>query len=153
MSKKKQQKQRLCSTKGCRRTARPNRTICNTCDKRIWRQKYPMKASFQSLRQNTRRRGKTQNKPKPFTITFEDFEEFCYETEYMKGKGRSKNSHSVDCIIEELGYVRGNLQKLTVSQNSIKENNRRKKVLSYDWQNKTATVVTETKIEDTDNPF
>jgi hypothetical protein len=153
MSKKKQQGKRLCKTKGCKRVARPHRTICTTCDKRIWRQKYPMKASFQSLRQNTRRRGKAQGKPKPFTITFEDFEEFCYETEYMKGKGRSKNSHSVDCIIEELGYVKGNLQKLTVSQNSIKENARRKKVLSYDWQTKTATVIPEIKIEQTDNPF
>jgi hypothetical protein len=153
MSKKKRQKDRQCKTKGCRRSARPHRTICNTCDKKIWRQKYPMKASFQSLRQNTRRREKIQGKPKPFTITFEDFKEFCYETEYMAGKGRNKNSHSVDCIVEELGYVRGNLQKLTVSENSLKEHARRKKVLSYDWQTGTATVISEIKNEDTDNPF
>lgn len=104
-----------------------------------------MKASFQTLRQNTRRREKMQGRPKPFTITFEDFKEFCYETNYMAGKGRNKLSYSIDCIIEELGYVPGNLQKLTVSGNSLKEQARRKnKVLVYDWESKTATVISNT---------
>lgn len=145
MSKQKRQKPKTCNSKGCRRLARTGKKICTTCDKRIWRIKYPMKAAFQTLRQNTRRREKAQNKPKPFTITFEDFEEFCYETQYMAGKERSKHSYSVDCIIEELGYVKGNLQRLTVSQNSIKEHVRRKKILAYDWQTKTATVISDKK--------
>lgn len=80
-----------------------------------------MMAAYQNLKYNTTRRSKEQNKHKPFTITFEDFKEFCIETKYMAGKGRTKTSYTIDCIIEELGYVRGNLQKLTKSDNSKKE--------------------------------
>lgn len=43
-----------------------------------------------------------------FTISFEYFKQFCYETNYMWGKGRTKNAFSVDRIIEELGYIEGN---------------------------------------------
>lgn len=99
-----------------------------------------MKAAYQTLKYNTTRRAKEQGRPKPFTITFEDFKEFCIETKYMAGKGRSKTSYTIDCIKEELGYVRGNLQKLTKSDNSKKEQARRK-TLVYDWQSRTATVV------------
>lgn len=152
MSKSKSIKNK-CSERGCRRPPRHKSGLCTTCDKKMWRKRYPMKASFQTLRQNTRRREKTQNKPKPFTITFEDFEEFCYETDYMAGKGRSKCSYSIDCIVEELGYVKGNLQRLTVSQNSIKEHTRRKKLLAYDWQTKTATVISDKKEISINNPF
>lgn len=129
---------RGCATPYCKRKARNK--YCTTCDKKRWRAKYPMKAAFQTLRQNNRRRGIEQGKPKPFTITFQDFEEFCYNTNYMAGKGRSKTSYSIDCIKEELGYVKGNLQKLTVSANSKKEQVRRK-TLIYDYRTRTATVV------------
>lgn len=139
-----------CATKFCKRTARKFKTKkgirfgkhCTTCDKKKWRANNPMKAAYQTLRQNTRRRSKQQGKPKPFTITFEDFKKFCYETNYMAGKGRNRLSYSIDCIIEELGYVPGNLQKLPVPINSQKEQARRKnKTLIYDWQTGTATVV------------
>lgn len=99
-----------------------------------------MKAAFQTLRQNTRRRAKEQRKPKPFTITFEDFQEFCIKTKYMAGKGRTKTSYTIDCIIELLGYVRGNLQKLSKSDNSKKEQVRRK-TLIYDYRRPDLTTV------------
>lgn len=125
----------MCSTKYCRNKARNNRTICSTCDKRAWRKKHPMKAAFQTLRQNTRRRAREQGRPKPFTITFEYFKQFCIETNYMAGKGRTKLSYTVDCVIEELGYVPGNLQRLTKQDNSIKEQvRRRNKTLIYDYR-------------------
>jgi hypothetical protein len=73
-----------------------------------------MKAAFQTLRQNARRR------KKPFTISFEYFRRFCYRTKDMAGKGRNKDSYSIDCKINELGYVPGNIRKLTVAQNSSK---------------------------------
>lgn len=88
-----------------------------------------MKASYINLRENAKRRKKV------FTITFDDFKQFCYQTDYMVGKGRTKNCYSVDRKKEELGYIPGNLQCLTVGQN-------KKKHLEYDYQTKTATVTT-----------
>lgn len=86
-----------------------------------------MKAAFQTLRQNARRRGKE------FTLTFEDFEAFCYAFDYIAGKGRKAKSYTVDRIDNEKGYTRDNIQMLTKSDNV-------KKYLSYDWQTRTAVV-------------
>lgn len=83
-----------------------------------------MKAAFQTLRYNAHRRGK------PFTITFEYFTQFCYETNYMAGKGRSSLSYSVDCIINSLGYIPGNIQMLPKGQNASKGT----KTLIYDYR-------------------
>jgi hypothetical protein len=123
--------QRICKTKYCKNKTRKGRLICSTCDKREWREKYPMKAAFQTLRHNATRRGK------PFTITFEYFQKFCYETKYMAGKGRSKLSFTVDCIINKLGYIPGNIQKLTKSANSSKGT----KTLVYDYRHPEHTTV------------
>lgn len=90
-----------------------------------------MRAAFVTLRYNATRRRK------PFTITFEDFVEFCYKTNYMAGRGRTKTSYSIDCIINALGYVRGNLQRLTLLENATKNN----RVLVYDYNTKYARVI------------
>ena len=66
------------------------------------------------LRSNAHRRGKD------FTITKEDFKEFCEETNYLELKGRTKNSASIDRIDPSKGYIKGNLQVLTLGQNSAK---------------------------------
>lgn len=118
-----------CIIEDCKRNAGKRSALCNTCRTRRWRKNNPMKASYIALRTNAKRRGKV------FTITFEDFKEFCYETDYMTGKGRTKDCYSVDRIKEDLGYIRGNLQRLTVGNN-------KKKHLEYDYQTKTATVKT-----------
>jgi len=89
----------------------------------------PVRYSFVSLRNNAKRRGKV------FTITLEDFKQFCYATDYLKGKGRTATSYTVDRIIEELGYIEGNLQCIQNADNV-------RKYLSYDWQTGAASVVT-----------
>lgn len=91
-----------------------------------------MKAAFQTLRQNARRR------KKPFTITFQDFQQFCYKYNYMAGKGRNKESYTIDRKINALGYVPGNLRMLTNSQNAAKRN----KMLNYDYRHPEHTTVT-----------
>jgi hypothetical protein len=105
-----------------------------------------MRSAYAALKHNAKRRHKQ------FTISFECFKQFCFETNYMAGKGRTKKSYSVDRIKEELGYVEGNLQVLTVSDNSRK----RHKVLNYDWESGQAIVVdsnfTPPPVSD-DNPF
>lgn len=122
---------RYCKTKYCRNKARPKRKMCNTCDKKQWRAKYPMKACFQTLRQNARRRGKI------FKLTFVQFEKFCYRTNYLAGKGRKKDSFSIDRIDNSKGYTVDNIQMIPKGINSSKRN----KLLVYDWQSRTATVI------------
>lgn len=122
---------RICKTKYCKREARKGRTICSTCDKRIWRKNNPLKACFQTLRQNARRRGKE------FELTIEQFEKFCFETFYIAGKGRKKQHFSIDRIDNNKGYTVDNIGVLTKTENSKKSN----KILSYDWRTGYATVI------------
>lgn len=127
----KQRQRRRCKVKYCRRTCRKHHRICSTHDKRFWREKYPMKAAFQTLRQNARRRGID------FGLTFEDFQMFCRATKYIAGKGRKKDSFTIDRINNDKGYVLSNIQMLTKSDNSRKAT----KLLMYDWRTKYARVV------------
>lgn len=97
-----------------------------------------MRDAWQHLKDNSKRR-------KIFNdLTFEQFEEFAVETDYLTGVGRTSLSYSVDRIIEELGYTAGNLQRLNVGDNTRKENERRRtvKMLQFDWQSRYARVVT-----------
>ena len=89
----------------------------------------PVRYSYVSLRNNAKRRGKV------FTITLDYFKQFCYATDYLKGKGRTATSYTVDRIDESRGYVAGNLQVLTLTANV-------RKYLNYDWQTKEAQVIT-----------
>lgn len=116
--------------------------FCSTCRSRQTRERDPIRASFVWLRNNAKRRGKV------FTITLAYFRRFCYRTKYMKGKGRSADSYTVDRIIEELGYIPGNLQVLKNGANV-------RKYLNYDWQTEEARVVTVGRPKDKDDnlPF
>ena len=119
-----------CSEKGCRNKVSGKYRICPKCQSRKWREKHPVEAAYITLKANAKRRGK------PCTITLEDFKAFCYETDYIAGKGRSLNSLTIDCKINELGYVPGNIRPLPLIDNARKG----KKVLEYDWQTGYATV-------------
>jgi len=125
---KKKNKLHRCSTPGCGNKNRPGNKFCYSCLTRKYRQAHPDRYAYMTLRDNAKRR------KKPFSISFEYFKQFCYETGYLVGKGRTKNSFSVDRIIEHIGYVEGNLQVLPVGKN-------KKKHLEYDWQTRSARVV------------
>lgn len=122
-----------CKTKYCRhKTESKGTKFCSVCRKRKSRERDPVKYSYQNLKDRAKQRNKV------FTITLEYFRQFCHTTEYIKGKGRNAISYTVDCIINELGYIPGNLQILTL------ENNARKswKQLNYDWRTREAFVYT-----------
>lgn len=107
---------------------------------RKWREKNPKMYAYITLRDNAKRRNK------PFTITFEDFCEFCYRYKYIGKKGRTKDGYGVDRIREELGYVPGNI--------AIKKNgNNTRKYKTYEWQTKIGMTVTVNQQEDEDLPF
>jgi hypothetical protein len=127
----------LCPTPRCRNKKAPSSNYCHACKKRQYRARNRMRDSWQHLKDNSKRRGIF------FDLTFEEFAHFCYETDYLYGVGKKKTSFSVDRIIEEIGYTAGNLQVLTLSNNSKKENARRK-TLVYDYVTKFATVVKST---------
>lgn len=121
---------RKCKTAYCKNNARPKRKDCYSCNKKKWRKKYPMKAAFQTLRHNAKRRGKE------FSLTFQQFKQFCYKTKYLAGRGRSSDSYSIDRIDNYKGYTIDNIRVITVAENSSKRN----KILHYDWQTRTAIV-------------
>lgn len=83
-----------------------------------------MRYSYDTLKSNATRRGK------PFELTFEEFKMFCYLTAYHIGKGRTKVSYTVDCIINELGYIASNIRSIPKGENSRKGT----KTLVYDWE-------------------
>ena len=81
------------------------------CRMKEWRKKNPLKYAYRALRDNAKRRGKE------FSISFEYFKKFCIKTEYEKKRGIFKDCYTIDRINPDLGYVEGNLQVLTNSEN------------------------------------
>lgn len=132
---------KLCVTSRCRNSRIERKLLCHACAKRKYRENNKMRAAYQNLKDHAKSRGKE------FDITFTDFETFCVEVEYLKGKGRSSTSLHIDRIDETLGYVRGNLQVLTNAENT-------KKYLQYAWETKEARVVKKIPVKPhADDPF
>ena len=100
-----------CSTEGCKNEAREHRTICSTCDKRKYRQKYPLKYWYDTLKMNAKRRGKY------FDLTLEQFKEFCIKTGYHEKKGKTASSMSIDRKENTEGYTAGNIRSISLSDN------------------------------------
>lgn len=121
-----------CATKFCRNQPIKGRGIfCCTCLSRRSREANPLKWSFWNLRANAKARGKA------FELTFEEFKQFCFETNYIASKGRTLTNYSIDRRDNAIGYTITNIRAVTVSENSRKGS----KVLIYDWQFKTARVL------------
>jgi hypothetical protein len=74
-----------------------------------------MRASYNTLRYNAKRRGKA------FDLTFEQFKEFCRKTNYINKKGKTASSYSIDRIRPAEGYTVDNIQVLTLAANSLKK--------------------------------
>jgi hypothetical protein len=133
MCAKRSKRSATCITRYCKNDANQGR-YCKTCISRRYRSRNPMRAAYNALKQNAVRRGI------PFTITYEYFARWCHRSDYMAGKGRTKESYTIDREKNHLGYVPGNLRVLTNSENARKVN----RVLMYDWQSRTAMVVSRT---------
>jgi hypothetical protein len=121
---------RKCLTPRCRNDPK-DRRYCSTCRSRKSRAADPVKASYLAIKNRAKQRGK------PFELTLDYFREFCYKYDYIKGKGKTKESFSIDCIINDLGYVEGNIRVLPLGDNSRKG----AKILSYDYLTGYATVM------------
>ena len=104
-----------CSTPNCTNKAAPFRTICHKCRSKKYKEKHPFEYWFNALRNNARRRGKE------FTLTIEEFKEFCKQTGYDEKKGKTTTSLSIDRIRPGEGYSAKNIQAITLSENSYKK--------------------------------
>ena len=76
-----------------------------------YRNKYPIRYTYQTLKDNAKRRGKS------FNLTFEQFKQFAIKTDYLNVKGITKTSYHIDRIDENKGYTIDNIQLLTNEQN------------------------------------
>lgn len=98
--------------KRCNKNKRiKGRTICYKCRYEIQKEKDPIKLSYYRLKYHAKERSKD------FTLTLEQFTEFCYKTDYISKKGRGKDCYHVDRKDETQGYHHWNIQALTNSEN------------------------------------
>ena len=109
-----------CATKYCRNKTVKGRTICEKCKSIKYKQNHPENYFFNVLRNNARRRGKE------FLLTLSEFKSFCEQTAYMELKGQKADSLSIDRIDSSRGYHIDNIQAITLSKNSAKNNTERK---------------------------
>lgn len=105
---------RKCAKRGCKKAAGSKKAMCSKHHAREFAKKYPLKYSFNNLRNRARQRRIE------FNLTYEQYERFCLETGYDKKKGRRAGSLTIDRIDVTKGYAPGNLQVLTKSDNSAK---------------------------------
>lgn len=109
----------MCITKFCRKPGyRGN--YCHRCQKQRYKEKHPERYAFTVLKNNAKRRGKI------FELTYEQFLEFAIKTNYLAGRGRTKESLHIDRIDETKGYTIDNIQVITNTENL-------RKFLSYQY--------------------
>lgn len=100
--------------KNCSNNAQKNRLICSTCLSRQTKETNPFLYFFNALRNNAKRRGI------PFLLSLSEFKNFAVETDYIKKKGTSQKSLTIDRLNDQIGYHIDNIQVLTNSQNAKK---------------------------------
>lgn len=101
-----------CWSRDCKNQARKQRRYCTSCEKRKYREKYPLKYWYDTLKMNAKRRRKE------FTLTLKEFEKFCNTSGYDKKKGKTADSLSIDRIKDWEGYTNENIRAITLSQNT-----------------------------------
>lgn len=108
-----------------RPTQRSSAAKCQTCYKRSWKERNPLKATFDSLRTRARR------DKIPFDLTLVDWEIWCGLYGYLELRGQGGNDMTVDRINTDprkgyWGYRYDNMQPLTRIENGRKGAGERK---------------------------
>lgn len=132
MNLRKHRKKGYCQAKGCFREV-TGRKLCNTCRSRSAKLADPVKYAYKNLKFNARRRGIL------FTITLDQFREFCHRVQYIGFKGRKSESYTIDRIHNDLGYHIDNIQILTLSDNVKKYLRFDRERNKYYWATNIAT--------------
>jgi hypothetical protein len=105
-----------CITPNCLNNARRDRKRCTKCESRLYRKCNPIRATYHIIKGNAKRRGVF------FDLTYEQFKQFCDETGYLKYKGTHSWSMSIDRKVNSMGYTSGNIQMITLAENTKKRN-------------------------------
>jgi hypothetical protein len=111
-----------CQTAYCRNQIKTG-THCSTCRYKKWREKNPVKYAYLNLKHNAKKRDIL------FTITFEEFKQWCSKVKYIGFTGRSAESLTIDRRHNDIGYHIDNIQVMEKSKNI-------KKFFYYDWREK-----------------
>lgn len=106
-----------CLTPRCRALVDKQKShspYCSKCASRRFAEKHPLKYSFNNLRHRAKQRGHK------FLLTFAQYELFALKSGYAVGKGKSRDSLSIDRIDNDGPYSVDNIKCETVSYNSMK---------------------------------
>jgi len=103
-----------CKTDGCTSSKYGKESYCTPCRHKRYKDADPERYTYQALRRNARRRNK------PFTLTLEEFREFCIATNYMVGKGIYADCLHIDREKEWLGYTKENI-RVEVNTENVKK--------------------------------
>lgn len=141
----------MCSEKSCYKKPAPKSTLCYSCQRKRKIERNPYRYWYGVKRRNANNKAKRTGSGKFWHVTFDHFVWICDTTGYLVLKGRKKWQASLDCIIDEYGYIDGNVRVITVSDNSSKG----KKYVTWNWITKDWEVVTGPIVPETDgeNPF
>lgn len=106
-----------CRTKFCRGKAHRSgkSPYCSKCRTRRWRDKHPIKYHFHKLRSRARERGHE------FRLTLFDYACFWFSTGYGVLRGKTALSLSINRIDNSKGYIPGNIEAITLSENSRRQ--------------------------------
>lgn len=100
------QKKKKCDTPFCRNNVKGQASLCGKCYSAKRRADNPVRAVFENLKFNAKRRGKF------FDLTFIQFIFHVNQNpEHMNNRGRTPRSYSIDRDDNELGYTWGNIKK------------------------------------------
>src|ERR1035437_2320256 len=80
---------------------------CNSCNYLLKKESNPIRIAYTRLKSHAKERGKS------FSLTIEQFSEFCVKSNYLNCKGIEKDSYHIDRIDENKGYHHDNIQLLT----------------------------------------
>lgn len=130
-----------CQASGCRNKTHGSK-LCSTCRCRKSRLADPYKYAYNNLKNRAKQRGIL------FTITPEQFREFCIKTKYIDYKDRESDGLTIDRIHNGLGYHLDNIRVLTKRDNVVK-------YIRYDSRLKKAVeaVIEEPEFDKEDLPF
>lgn len=106
-----------CRTKRCRgfvATKDCHSPYCAKCKMRQWNERNPLARAFHNLRTHAKERGKD------FSLTIDQFRAFAEKTDYMKRKGKTSLSLTVERVNDREGYHNWNISAITLRENSRK---------------------------------
>lgn len=110
-----------CATKFCRgiTTKAGKSPYCAKCRSRRWKAAHPVTYAYNKLKYRAIQRGKS------FSLTLNEFEIFAKTSGWLDDKGKTAGSLSINRINPDLGYEVGNIEAITLSENSALANRQR----------------------------